>query len=626
MALGRRKSEIEPYSAPVEPVGSLVAAAHRITVEDAGFPLYNYTDLAWQREAWQFYDCNGELHFAAEYVGSACQLVRLYIRHVTVNGELGDEVKGDEPEVAAIASSMLGGPTMKGEVLNALGTALTVAGESYLIGRTLPNGRDHWVCVAPQYYQQDNGVVRVDFGNNAWVTLDPDQTVIMRIWTPHKARPLLADSPARALLLSFAQLQKLRMFMSAELNSRIASGSLYPLPDNLKFPGDAANNIPAGAPGVAQLLFEAMTSNITGYGTAAQVAPIIFEASVEALAAMKDKPIRFDSPLSDHAMDYRKELIEDVARGMNVPAGTLSASAMQGMNHWASWWGTEEFVTKTVAPLMMRLCGALNEAYVAQKLRRLGKDPSRYTVWFDVAPLSNTANQLADALNLYKTSPELISADTVREAGNYNDSNKPTQKEIDQRNMWEVVKRDPTLLQIEGVRELLGLDIPNFAPPMTTGTDLDRPGPPPPPVPELTVAEKVIGRPPERRAASEGVPDIEGSIIGPPSALFSTANAVVLAALAVAGRKLRTAPYRSMFNHVDPTIMHTKIKVTGEDHARTLLASAWATAEPSLNVLGSASSGVLPLLENYVISVLCAEIEHSPGLLSGYLASKGVMM
>lgn len=616
MAFGKSKDVVLASAQP----NSIIAAAHRITVADAQFPMYRYTDEAWQREAWQFYDSNGELHFSAEYVGSACQLVRLYIRHVDEFGEPQGEVQ-DDPEVAAIASSMLGGPTMKGEVLNALGTGLTVAGETYLIGGTNINGIDEWVCVAPMQVRKSGGKVRVDFGYGRWETLDPARHVIMRIWTPHKARPALADSPARALLLTFNQLQKLRMFMSAELNSRIASGVLYPLPDNLKFPGDEANNIPPGAPGVAQLLFEAMTSNISGYGTAAQVAPIMFEVPPETLPLLLEKPIRFDSPLSDHAMDYRKELIEDVARGMNVPAGTLSASAMQGLNHWASWWGTEEFITKTIAPIMMRLCGALTQAYVWGALKALGRDPLRYTVWYDVAPLSNTANQVTDALNLYQSNPELISADTVRRAANYNDSNKPSQDEIDQRNMWEVVKRDPTLLQIPGVRELLGLDIPDFSPPaLTTGTDLNAPGPPPPPVPERT-SKPVMGRPPERPGNTE----VEASLVAEPSAVVSTANAVVLAALAVAGRKLRTAPYRSMFNGVDPTVMHTKIKVADDMHAETLLASAWATAEPSFLGMATDTGTLLPLLHNYTKNILVSEVEHTRGLLAGYLRKNGVM-
>jgi hypothetical protein len=619
MALRSRKNtEVVPVA---EQPQEVMAAAVRLTSIDAELPYRSYTDEAWQREAWQFYDCNGELHFAAEYVGSACQMVRLYIRHVTENGELGKEVE-DDPAVSSIAISMMGGPARKSEVLNNIATGLTVAGETYLIGRQRSNGIDEWVTVAPMFCRPSGGVYLVDFGNGVFVTIDPNVDVVARVWTPHKARPLLADCSTRALLLSFAQLQKLRMFMSAELNSRIANGSLYPLPDNLKFPGDAANNVPPGAPGVAQLLFEAMTTNISGYGTAAQVAPIIFEAPVEAIAAMKDKPIRFDSPLSDHAMDYRRELIDDVARGMNVPAGTLSASAMQGLNHWSAWWGSEEFITKTVAPMMLRICDALNKTYLAGALRRLGKDPSRYTVWFDVAPLSNTANQLADALNMFNASPELLSAETVRAAGNYNDSNAPSPEEVERRRLWGIVERDPTLLHIEGVREKLGVDIPNFAPPLTTGTDLDRPGPPPPPAPERTQQLRTLGRPPERAAETDG---IESSIVSP-SPLLGTANAVVLAALAIGGRRLRTAPYRSMFNDVDPTIMHTKIKVSGEDHAMELLASAWTTAEPSLAYINIDPKWILPKLEKYAVQVMCAEIEHSPGLLARFLANEGVVV
>lgn len=620
MALGRKTKELEPVKAK-----PIVAAAVTYNTETTQDAILTYTDESWQREAWGFYDCSGELHFAAEYVGSACALVRLYLRHVDEDGNLGKEVTTDEdPEVASLASNLFGGPSQRAEVLNSLGTALTVAGETFLIGRRNQFGLDEWVCVAPQFCRPSGKFWQVDFGRGKWERLNPDVDIVQRIWIRHKARPLLADSPTRALLLTFNQLQKLRLFMSAELNSRIANGQLYPLPDNLKFPGDSDNNIPPGAPGVAQLLFEAMTSNIEGYGTAAQIAPIIFEAPPEAIMAMKDKPITFNSPLSDHAMDYRKELIEDVARGMNVPAGTLSASAMTGLNHWASWWGTEEFTTKTIAPMFMRICEAANKAFVYRALIELGKDPKRYTVWFDLAPLSNTANQLADALNLYNSNPELLSADTVRRAGNYNESDKPSDIEANRRNVWDVVKRDPTMFQDLAVREYLGVDIPDMG--MVAEPVLDElanPGPPPPPVPDRTDPQKVIGRPPEREARTDSA--MQAALIQAPSAVVSTAHAVVLAALAVAGRKLRsTTQYRSMFNDIDPAVMHTRIKVRDREHAETLLASGWATAEASFEGTGADPNEVLPMLHNYTCAILVNEVEHSRGLMAGYLAQRGV--
>lgn len=944
--------------AVVEPSG-IVASATRITVAEAQNPSFRYTDETWQSEAWLAYDSNGELSYAGDYVGSAYSLVRLTINHVDENGQVQGEVV-DEPEVQAIASTVLGGPMMRSDVLRSIGCSFTVAGETYLIGRSGRFTGDEWSCVAPQYVRRWGGKVKVDFGAGVWETLDPNTNVIMRIWTPHPARPLLADSATRSLLVTLGQLAKLRMFMSAELNSRIANGCLYPLPDDLKFAGDAANGIPPGAPGVAQLIFEAMTSNISGYGTAAQIAPIIFEAPVESIKAMKDQPIRFDTPLSDKAMDYRRELIEDLARGLNVPAGQLSSSAMQGMNHWcmptdveiftkdrgwinqsdlnegdivltldhetgvsqwqptlgkvtfevedlemrsieskfhsststmkhrwpiidgqgrrvwrtsdelryedsiihaaphgelpsepkykdalvelaawfftegtitypapnspqirigqshkanpgnvariaeslralfgppvqrdtmmpkrsgtptwrftvedrgmtmfsmnraaadilldvapgrmvsrefiesmtlaqlelfltvaalgdgtinsaggrninqrnpdrldaveyaailaghatsrtarqtggfgkadqffqavmtgrhdlfdvrekrndtttytgtiwcpitpngtwlarsngkvfftgnSAWWGTEEFTTKTVAPGFNRVCGALNTAYLHGALKKLGKDPKRYTFGYDLAPLTNSANKLADTLNMFNAAPELISAEEVRRAGNFNDAAKPDQEEVDRRHMWAVVERDPTLLQSEGVRKFLGLDIPDFMPEISAlPGDVNKPGPAAPPVPDRAITDGPVGSKPTQPAATDNSKLI-ASMVEQPSAVISAANALVLAALAVAGRKLRTAPYKNMFRDVPPTIMHTRIKVDDAAHADTLLASAWATAADSFEGLDADPNVLQPLLHQYTAALLVKEITHSRGLLASYLAERGV--
>jgi hypothetical protein len=615
MALGRRKALVVP-EIPQGDERSMIASAARITVAEATFPLLRWTDESWQREAWGFYETNGELSYTADYIGAAISLVRLTINHVDERGVMQGEVK-DDPEIEALAHTMLGGPAVRAGVLRALSVGLTVAGSTYLIGRSNPILGDSWTVVANQYVRPTAGKVQVDFGNGEWVTLNPARDTVMRIWRQSPQRPLLATSPARALLLTFAQLQKLRMFMSSELNSRIASGGgLYPLPMELQFPGDADAGIPPGAPGVAQMVWQSAASNIEGYGTAAAIAPTFFEAPIEIIEKMMKEPIRFDVPLSDHAMDYRKELIADVARGMNVPSDVVEG--MSNANHWQAWWATEEFATKTVAPDMTLLVNALTNSWLKGELLARKKDPNRYMVWFDLAPLNNTADKFTDTLNLYREGA--VSLETLLASANYNMSNAPKQKEFIQRKLWVLAERDPTLLQIEGFRKFLDIDIPDFTPALAAPDigNLEEPGAPPPPAPARTPEDRAVGSKPSTPLRD----DLNASGLVEHPAVVPVANAVVLAALAVAGRRLCTAKFKGLVDKdFPPVLMHTRIKVASLEHADELLASAWSTAGQSLAGVTDADR-ILPQLHEYARGLLASGIPHSPELLSAFLAGK----
>lgn len=604
------KKKLAEVPTVVDAPPSTIASAARIDVAAARWPMFRFTDEAWQREAWGFYECNGELSYTADYIGAAHSLVRYYIRHVDENGVPQGEVK-DDPEVAALAQVMLGGPAKRGNVLRALGVGVTVAGECYLIGRAArPGFGDEWTSVAAQFVRWYGGKVQVDFGLGQWETLDPARDIIIRIWRQSPQRPLLSQSSARALLLTFSQLQLLRQFLSSELMSRIASGGgLYFLPQELTFPGDADNNIPPGAPGVAQMVYESLSSNIEGQGTAAAIGPTIAEAPIDVIEKMMKEPIRFDVPLSDHAMDYRKELIQDVARGMNVPSDVVEG--MRNANHWQSWWATEEFTTKTIAPDCVLFCDAFNTGWLYGALKKLGKDPARYTIWFDLAPLHNSADKFTDTLNLYRE--EAVDLETLLASANYNMSNAPKDKELNVRRLWKIVERDPSLLQSEGVREFLGLEIEGFVPELATP-------PPPPPTPDTVPEDRAVGTKPDQSSTVELTDDLSASLVREPPVL-SAAHAVVLAALAVAGRRLRTPEFRTLYKDVEPHTLHTKIKVRDLEQAHELLAgAAFSIAEETFNDLGPQGSVDLILnLKTYTAGLLASAIPHSRELLAAFL-------
>lgn len=597
---------------PVDISNSLIASAVRMTLAEDTWRGYRFTDEAWQRQAWDFYDTNPQLHNAVDYIGSACSMVRLYVAEVDENGVRQGEVKSDT-EVGALAETLFGGPGNKAEMLRNIGESLTVAGECYILGKAARGGMsDKWWVAAPSEVRRQGDVFWVNMGRAEREILNPSSDIIIRAWTPHPRRSFLADSPVRALLGLLAEMESMQMFIRAQMNSRIANAVLYFLPNDLSFPkGDGQ---PATIDDIYQQFYDVITSNLEGKGTAAQIAPIIMQMPPDSLQAMRGiEPIRFDSPLSEQAIELRKEQQNKLAIGMNVPVEIQLGG--QDMNHWSIWWAGEEFIVKTVMPLMNRVVDALTVAYLIPALRAMGKDPKRFTYWYDTAPLANSANKLADALNLYNASGgPIVSAATVRREGGYNDADAPSQEETNEAFIKQVILRDPTLFAVTPIREEIGIDIDTAVPELATP-------PPPPPAPGRVPTDPQAGQAPARDALTDGADggELIAAAVPPPTAISLAANGVVLRALEVAGKRLLTPTHRGVFADTPAYLLHTKIRVGSNQHAETLLAGAWDHMEHYFAGVPVDAPRMKATLHVYAKGLLTNSIEHNPTLLAAML-------
>ena len=118
------------------PQGSLIASAVRMGLSEEAWRGYRFTDEAWQRQAWDFYDTNAQLHNAVDYIGAAASMIRIYVAKVDENGVRQGEVDDDE-EIGALSETLFGGPANKAEMLRGIAESLTVAGECFIIGKAM---------------------------------------------------------------------------------------------------------------------------------------------------------------------------------------------------------------------------------------------------------------------------------------------------------------------------------------------------------------------------------------------------------------------------------------------------------------------------------------------------------
>lgn len=635
MAL-RRSKEV----AVVEPVAnSLVASAARVKLNDSSWRYYRLRDEMWQVECWRLYDCIGELHFAAGYVGSACSRVRIFVAEIDELGRVGNEVD-DDKEVQALGDTLLGGPASKSEALRAIGIALTVAGECYLIGlarNTEANqgSRDKWLVVAPSELKRIGDRLQLRKGRADWVDINPGRDIVIRLWTPHPRMMDLADSPTRAATPILLELERLTRYVFSQIDSRLIGAGILPIPAGLTFP--RADGTMGDAGDLLMELTEAAKASLTGEGSAAGVVPILVEMPQEAISAMKDKPISFESVMSEHAKELRDEAIRRLALAMDMPPEVLSGTGET--NHFNAWHVEESAVKIHIEPLMTRICDGLTEAYLKPALKTLGKDPDKYCLWFDTAPLTVRPNRLQDTLNLFERG--IVSAEEVRRAGDYNEKTaKPSQEEENTRFIKELLLRDPTLFQSVPIREAIGIEIEEVdpmaaLPPGSTG-DPNTPGPAPPPAPERSVDGSQPGqdspdlpqqtRPQGRNGTSNGL--IAGiEYVAAPSAELTLANLMVHRALQVAGARLLTRGHFDQWKGVPKHELHTKIKVIGDDHADKLLLGAWDELASLAEGL-EFKQGKLNLekaLDTYCRTLMWRSLPHSRAFLKAFLDEVGVL-
>lgn len=576
---------------------SLVASAVQVNYKDLSYNLsqfpYNGRDIAWQRELWRLYNVVPEFHYAANWVGNCCSQVRIFVAEVDKMGRVQAEVAGEgnskKARISALSDKMFGGPAGKREALRYCGINATVVGEFYILGKSQDDG-DKWYIVSPTQIRQLKGEL---YWGDKWTRqlIDLSKEMLTRVWTPNPEWVQYADSPARACQPVLRELEQLTKYVFSQIDSRLVGAGLLIMPSGLDFPkrdGEPEN----AADSLMMQLATAGASALKGEGTAAAVLPHMVESPADMIEGWK--LLEFSSELSKQALELRAEAIRRLGLGLDMPPEALSG--MGEANHWAGWFIDGYGIKVHIEPLMNRICDALTSAYLRPALKLLGEDPDRYVFSYDTAALQVRPQRLQDALNLYEK--KIVGAEAVRTAGFFKESEAMDDEELSRNEMFEIVLRDPSLIQKQSVREMLGIDIPQeefmlSAPgqPGSIGGPAGA-GPPPPPPPPTGIQSELPGPMPDTLGESPG--GAPGPAGGAPSSpgpsltasatrehvrrdlvLTVMSELVVRRAMEVAGKRLLDRHNRDRWPDVPHFDLHTRIRVTDGAHARRLLQGAW---------------------------------------------------
>jgi hypothetical protein len=616
---------------------ALTAAAVPINLGDAAsWQMFKLGDHRWQWEAWRHYDICGEMRFVVNWIGNAVSRCRMYAADVTDDGTVGDETT--DAQAKLIAETMFGTPAAKAQAQRMMGINMMVAGDVFIVAEGYQSAAtedgvaaDKWYVASSSevYRRGDDIMVRrsITHGGGNY-KLNPAKDLLIRAWNPHPRRHDAADSTVRAILPVLREMEQCTKRVFAELDSRLAGAGILLLPDNIDFPRDP-NQAPGtpqrtGVEGFADLLQRTMATSMQQRDNAAAVVPIILQVAVDALD--KIKHLTLDSTISEHISTMRKDAVERLGMGMDIPPEVLSG--MGKSNHWSSWQIEESSIKVHIEPLLIQLADALNIGYYQPALKAAGvPNPEKKTLWFDIANLTVRPNRSDQALQFVEK--EIISAKAARDNAAFTDDDAPDAKELEYNLVKALVLAQPAYAGDPEVQKILGLP------------KISMPAPPAPPAPPGG-GDLMPGDPGYDTAGTEpadargrGLPqfpsvaDAEAGNVPPArgkqklgtlaaaafvdSSLFFAADAAVRRALELAGGRLVPGPQRARYP-VAKHELHTRV-VPDMARVPALLAGAWTHVREQAPELGVDPDALEELLGGYCTELLTRGLVHEPGQL-----------
>jgi len=431
----RRRPLLPTTPSTTEPPALTAAAA---PVKEPRTELLRTTDM-WQEEVWGYHDTLGEFRYAVDWEAKMLSRVRLYAAKL--------EPGADEPTRAKAGTAVdlmtqfAGGPAGQAQIMDGLGTQLTVPGEGYLIVENV-NGIEKWSVRSIDEVRAGRGRYEVIDENSAtsgynWRPLAQDSLPPIRVWNPNKRYHHLADSPARAARATMRELELVNRHIVAQYLSRLASAGVWLVPDEITFPvreefADAPD------PFMAEWI-EIAAEAIRTPGTAAATVPIPIKVPAEYVD--KIKHLDFTLKIDEKIIDKRESAIKRLATQLNIPPEVLLG--MGDLNHWNAWAVDETSLKVNIAPDAETICAAITTGYLQPRLKASRvEDWASWVVWYDMSELTLRPDRSDNAIQLYDRM-EIDGAALRRETG-FDEADKPSEEELREQALKVIIKTLPS--------------------------------------------------------------------------------------------------------------------------------------------------------------------------------------
>ncbi|MFF4661955.1 hypothetical protein [Streptomyces sp. NPDC001282] len=530
-----------------------------------------------------------ELGSALNLIADSTSRADLYVAERTPTGL----VRSADPDVARLLDPVLGSSATQGEAIRRLSLLMEVTGEAYLVP-------------TEDGFQVANRAEISTVGGTVGVCVDQDEVLQamgdpLRIWYPDPERSWLPYSVVLAMEPILENIAALQARMLAISESRAAGNGLVGVPDELNVITPPAGNPEAGVNqpvtnDVAGALEWAMLTPMGDRGDVSAVVPLLLSGPGEHLSNI----VRIDlsSPLDKEAPAQLELGLRRMAVSLSLPPELVTG--LGATNHWSAATIREEAVTTAFEPRVDALADALTHCYLRPQLTKLGLDPSRYVVAYDLTDLKVRPDRSAQADKAHDEG-RLTDEAWARHLG-FEVSDMPTGSERTRLLLESVLRRDPKTAV--WVLPALGIDVEipesaDAAPSSGVETPEDA---------EPETFEESAGTEPLERPVTAG--------LDPEEALLAAVESAVLRVLERTGNRLvGKAPreMRSDLKTVPLTAVHAHLPPMTVDIRDKALQGAFDTWDVHLPWLA-------PVVRSYVEHLMDSQQPHSQELLREVIA------
>lgn len=316
-----------------------------------------------------------------------------------------------------------------------MSTHLALPGETFLVGwDDSQSGTAQWRAVCSDEITVRAGRTLLQVGETERIELDPEASMVARIWRPHPRQNWQADSPTRALQTDLAKLCALDQRVLAEVDSRLAGNGMLIVPESATVlpasPQQAAEDV-HDDPFIAEMT-RAMVTPMNNREDASAVVPIVVR--VDDAATGKFEHLRFSTPFDERTAELAEMALRKLALGMDVPPEIILG--MADVNHWTGWLLNRQAVDLHVKPELSLICHALTEAFLAPMLLEAGIDPDGYVLAANTQDLTDQSTTIEEAQTLYDKG--LISREALLRERGFGESDYPTTKERRDQLLWDL--------------------------------------------------------------------------------------------------------------------------------------------------------------------------------------------
>ncbi|MEU7010376.1 hypothetical protein [Streptomyces sp. NPDC046332] len=504
--------------------------------------------MDWQREAWYYFDVIGELRGPLVWIANAVSQADVHA--TALDPDTGKPTgPSEDPRASAAAAQVLGGPARRGGLLKVLALCWQVPGEAWLIVRAGTGGRpDEWIVLPPSKVKAKGSGEQAtwqytDPRTGAEQLLEPSAR-LFRVWSPHPADYIQADSAVRPALPICREIEKASQNIAARLDSRLSSAGLLALASDLDFP---AGEHETSAMAFMDELLAAAEVGIKQPGTAAAVVPLVFNAPSEMIASggaaqFIDTATEFVASV----VDLRDNALSRLAATLDMPKDV--AEGTQGeANHWSAWQVEESTYKIFIEPLLKEIGDAITEQWFRPALIAMGMDKdqaNRFELGWDTTAIVARPDDTENLRDLHDRL--LISDDYMRDENGIPEDAKPSQEEYTRRFFERAATTAPSILSDPNVAKAIGLEV--AVAPAAAG-----------------VAGEIEGGElePSPPAASNALPErAEPEPEQVPDGLVAAAEVLARQALSYAGGRLLTNQNRGQFKDVERHELYQHIRPT----------------------------------------------------------------